>query len=319
MRSASNQGFTLLESVLVLTVISVMSIMVAESLQSLAKTQAFNRGQTRITEVADGVVRAVTWDVTSSTRVFGNDALGRGYFAAMDLGTLAAIPGSRLPLLTNRGWFEKDEPGANETGNVLFVGTALEPLTVDLAEADEEQDLVRVDRLRFVVYLVWQDLLTQDFARWASVPLVRYSDVASVADPVRRTKIWRKVYEQGLRYAWDPDQDRARGLYAVHAGGTATLLLPAHRVECDRSETRRALAGTRQVAIARNGSVPGAVVPAFANLSGGNGPFPGGFEVKVDGPASGRMVMIRLVLSSVIEHGMTSFAEVARLVSCHDG
>ena len=50
-----------------------------------------------------------------------------------------------------------------------------------------------------------------------------------------------------------------------------------------------------------------------------NGLFPAGFEIKVDGPATGRMVMLHMVLAMTTEHGFANHSEVTRLVSCHDG
>jgi hypothetical protein len=58
-------------------------------------------------------------------------------------------------------------------------------------------------------------------------------------------------------------------------------------------------------------------VPVYANVVETG--FPGGFEVKVDGPSTGKLLLLNMVLRSGPGGSRDNFAEVNRIVVCRDG
>ena len=318
-RRLGHGGFTLVEMVFSAAIISAIVLLMGESIVTLSRTHAFNRAQVRITDVSDSLAQIIGRDVTTSVRVFGKDTDSSAYYASLDLGGLQPVSGSRLPAFTNVGYFEKDRATAPLTGNLLFLGTRGDPMSVSISSLGARETF-RVDVLRLVVYLPVpiRGGPYHDFARWCSVPLARVSDVTAITDATKQKKVWSELHASGVAYAWNPSLSRASGLFAISTSGTVSLLATSAKVPTDKALTRKSLAASRRVGISANVSLPQATVPFYANPIAGKD-FPGGFEVRVDGPTSGRLVMVRLMLTSVTEHGLRNYAEVRRLLSCHDG
>ena len=306
-----------------IAIVSILSLLMGEAITTLSRTHSYNRGQVRITDVSDAVAQVISRDVGVSVRVFAADASGDSYAAALDFGTLSPIPGSRRPIFTDLGYLEPDAPGGVNTGNVLLLGIREDPLTVTITlPGAPAPSPYRIDVLRFVSYFptAVSQSSTFDLVRWCSERVARLSDVMAVTDSTARQYVIKDLALQGIRYAWEPTFDRARGLYKLSTAGGATLLSASEKISGDAAATRHSLAGIRRVWLCPNGLVPQAQMPLYANAPTDPGlRFPGGLEIRVDGPTSGRLVLVRLVLVSMTEQGAYNHAEVRRLLSCHDG
>ncbi|MHC5065658.1 MAG: hypothetical protein ACYTG5_16970, partial [Planctomycetota bacterium] len=107
-------GFTLLEGLMAFTALSMLSLMIAESIAGLSRTQVHQADQVRVDEVSGKFAREIRKQVGYASMVFTQGSYGDGYLAAMDSSTTTLLANSRLPLLTDRGFFDRDAPGTNE-------------------------------------------------------------------------------------------------------------------------------------------------------------------------------------------------------------
>lgn len=321
-RTTETRGFTIVELTFVTLIVGVLALLMGQSIATLSRTHSYSRGQVRITDVSDAIAQVVTRDVGVSVRVFAADDAGDAYAAALDMGTAAPITGSRRPTFTNVGYFEPDLPTESSTGNMLLLGIREEPTTIVVRTVGAPDEGYRVDVLRFVCYFPTPVAKSRafDLARWGSVKIARLSDVMALSDALKRTKVIKGLAAVGIQYAWEPTQDRANGLFKLTTSGGAVLLSATERIPGDPAATRLSLAGTRRVGVASNDLLPQPRVPFYANANRANGAlFPGGFEIRIDGPSSGRLLLLRMVLVSSNEQGAWNHAEVRRLLSCHDG
>lgn len=134
-----------------------------------------------------------------------------------------------------------------------------------------------------------------DLGRWASVTLADYRDLEQIQDTQERSDLLAELHRMGVRFAWHPDLQLSHALYSIQDGWLEPLAssekLPGNGDLCDAAMFQR-----QGLAIATNGSLPGEAIPKYARPDPTTG-FPAGFEVKLDGPANGRLLMVRLVLA----------------------
>ena len=93
--------------------------------------------------------------------------------------------------------------------------------------------------------------------------------------------------------------------------------LGSNKVQGDPDLERTAIVGEQHIYVAPNGKVGKVTVPAYGQATEQG--FPGGFEVRIDGPSTGKLVLVRLVLRGVRGGAHDNFAELIRVISCRDG
>lgn len=325
-RRRSEAGLSIVETFIVLLLIGVVSLLIVQAVATTNRANSYCRGQVRLSEAADTVARLIVDDVAASIRLFSDDAPSQAYRDALDTGPVPPLANARRPRFTNVGCMDPDVAGAEFTGNHLLLAQRCKPLTL-LAPAtvDSPELTVRIDLFRFVSYHPIERTGTTshelDLARECSMPLAALHDLMGIADVAQRARICVALREFGIRHAWNPTLDRDSGLFRIGSDGGLVLLPPGQKVERDAGQSRDGLLGSRRLALAKNGSVPGAAVPLYAVASSEAGcpAFPGGFELRVDGPTSGRMVLVRLVLVATTAEGQQNWNEIRRIVACHDG
>lgn len=307
-------GFSLFEVVLVTALVGVLTMLIVKSLADLTRSQAFTTGQLRTAELADRLLRPAVDDVSFSVRVFDEGSDSDAYLALLAVPRDLAMRGSRLPVLTNRGYFDLDGLGRPETGNLLFLGRYEQPALVRGADADSE---LRVDTVAFVLYFLERRRDgALDLSRYASVPLARYSDVMAVADLQERRQILVQLHSAGIRFTWDVDAPARQGLLVITAEGLLRPLALEERIPAAPEGVRRRLLANSGLQVAPNGKVGRLTVPRYARA---DGDFPAGFEVKVDGGTTGKLMLLRLVLCREAEGSDDNFAEIVRLIPCRSG
>ncbi len=314
MRPSKAHGFTLVEVAVATALVGALTLLIVQSLADLARTQAFSEGQAKIAEAADRVMRTLARDVTFSVCTFTDGEQADDYLAVMDYPEAEAAVDSRLPRKIQSGYFEADPIDSPETGNLLFLARFQQPAVVDVAASPPPKEY-RLDLLNFVLYYPKPtpagDL---DLARWASVVVVRHQDAMTIATEAERATALGKLYAQGIRYTWDVNAPAATGLFAIAENGVLTPLPASVKLPGDATQARSSVVGSRQIHLAGNGTKLKVPVPLYAvPLPQG---FPGGFELKVDGPGAGKLVLLRLVLRSGAGDSRDNFAEIVRLVSC---
>ena len=315
-RKRDASGFTMVEVAVVASVFSALTLLIVQALADLSRSQAFTRGQARIAETADRVMRGLVSDLTFSVRLFADGQIADDYLGSLAYPRATVTADARLPALTDKGYFEPDPSGKLETGNELFLARYVSPVVVTIPKGTTTQPM-RIDTLAFVVYYLRVGADGNlDLERWGSVPLARQDDILMVPVTERQGAL-AQLYGAGVRYAWDTNAPAASGLFEISSLGTMDPLPSSRKVATDPAQVQASIVGSRQIAVAKNGKVGNYHVPAYA--SPGVLGFPGGFEVKIDGPPSGKLALLRLVLRSGTGGTNDNFVEVVRMVSCRDG
>lgn len=300
----------LTETMLVLLTLSILSAMIVNSMRRFTSAHAYSEGQARVSEVGDRVVRQMSDDAAFASHVFTSTGLASDYLAKCDLAGLSLFS-PMPPTPTEKGYFDKDTAGSHATGNYLFMAKLGDPFLADLV--GDRSQIVSVGTYRLVLHaLVSTPDQTVDVARWVSKKLARLNDIERVTSPVQQAVLCQKLYDEGFRFAWEPGRPPATGLRSILPGGTLQALGDTERVGYENSELRPAIFKLRRMSIATNGMLPNVAVPAFAIAQG---QFPGGFEVKVDGNALGRMILLRLVVVGTIFDGGHNVVVFSRTMS----
>jgi len=311
-------GFTMVEMSIVFALLATVSIMVSKLLDTMSRMQAYGEGQARLRSFADRVLSEIAADATFAVRLVTNDGTSKQtYLDALDLKSLAMLPRSRLPVATEHGCFRVDPPGTPTTGNVLLMVRSLTPIPVQVGPANE---VVRIDRLRFVLYcLVERADGELDLVRWGSVPVASVRDLTALADEERRAEAGRRLRQAGIEFAWRAEEAVDAAFYSIGTDGKLApykdIAKKKRKIAEDRALCRRDLMRNVHAAVARNGSLHAARVPAYTRAGVG---FPHGFEVKVDGPCGTRLGLVRLVIASEWQTQRVYHAEIVRVLSVHE-
>ncbi|MHC5066148.1 MAG: hypothetical protein ACYTG5_19485, partial [Planctomycetota bacterium] len=195
----------------------------------------------------------------------------------------------------------------NEVGNIMFMARSADVATLDLGAGD----FARIDTYAFVIYYLREAAGGNlDLGEWTSVRIASLGDINEVTDPLRKMNVLDELRNLNINYAWDPDKGRVRGLHRIVVGATQQLLL-TDKIPADPLRCFPDLMSMRHMRVAANGSL-NIPVPAYGNASPGN-PYPGGFEIKLDGDDNGKLLMFRLVIAGPGKS--TTYAEISELVN----
>ena len=303
-------GISLLELMAVSVVMSLLMVMVAESMRTLAGVRGEQRAGFTLGDVADRVARRITADVDFTTRVFASNPIDLEYLAALDLGVDFRSLGCRLPMLTAHGAFEQDPPGVQETGNLLFLARLGPRLQLDDALLDPAHSRVQTFQLCVTAPFAFDHGL--DLRRFVSEPLVDYWELIDITDPLQRADALKQLREAGILYAWDPSAPRTTGLFSISEAGELTPLTITERIPCTEDDASSRPFTTRNLRLSQNGKSGRFTTPLYARAFG---TFPGGFEIKLDGASAGKLLMLRMIVETDTPQGRTVQTEVRRLLS----
>lgn len=309
MKHRSGQaGFSSVELIVVAAVMSILMVMVAESMRTLASVRGEQRAGFQLSDVSDRVARKLTADVEFAARVFCADSTGAHTLAALDLGVDLAAQGCRLPKLTSHGAFELDAPGALETGNVLFVGRRGDKIEV----GDDEGAKARVQTYEFCVTAPVATDGALDLRRFVSEPVLDHAALLDFDDEDGRRAALADLHEQGVRFAWDPTAAPASAFWSITVNGDIEPMPAGRRVPCAEDPTWSRPFGARRMRVSQNGEQTKFPTPLYARPVGA---FPGGFEIKVDGAEQGKLLLLRMVVEADAAQGRPVRAEARRVLA----
>ncbi|MFO1050872.1 MAG: hypothetical protein U1F36_01495 [Planctomycetota bacterium] len=290
---AGQAGFSMLEAIVVFTIVTALTAMITQSLSSLSSNQRWSERQSEALKKAQVLMDAIGDDLDHAVRVFPECPQSRALLGLLDLGGIAPSSTSLMPLATTRGHFEPDAIGVRETGNLLLIARGETPVVVPTGVGTRT---ARIDRYRFVLYCLNAHGERLDIDRWESATVVRADDLARLMDPDERAGVIMNLFQSGVAIAWRPDEpDFSQSLFALTRTGTAPRLPPGARIPADVAPPRREMLSHARLQVARNGSGGGVPVPLYAHEFPD---YPHGFEIKVDGNGAGRLVYLRLVVRS---------------------
>ena len=306
-RDALEAGMTMTEVMVMTLMISTLMIMMTESMSTLSSVRVEQNAHFRCGDVADHVGRRIENDLDYAARLFSDASDDLDYLRSLSIGNALLAQGRRLPKLTQSGYFRSDPQDTTETGNIVFVGRRGSRVKLQFASGGSRL----VQGLQFVVYCPVVDGGSIDLIRWISEPIVDYWDITEIQDPEQRAEALQQLQESGVRLAWDPHAPRSTGLYELVRTGLQPL--SAQRLVGgaeDRSNSRPF--ALRRMQLAPNDSLPGVAVPAYAQADSG---FSGGFEIKIDGASSGKLVLLRFVIVSTQRLRRPIWTEIHRFLN----
>ena len=304
---SSQAGFSSIELICVAAVMSILMVMVAESMRTLAGVRGEQRVGFQVGDVSDRVARKLTSDVEFASRVFSSEAADLQLFATLDLGVDLIANGCRLPKLTSNGAFEPDPPGLQETGNVLFVARRGDKLEV----GGDEGPSTRVQTYEFCVTAPMTHDGALDLRRFVSEPLLDYAALAEFGNEDERKDALQSLHEDGANFAWDPTAAPGSAFYVVTEGGDLEPMPTGRRIPCAEDDAWSRPFSTRRMRVAANGDANKHPTPLYARPVGA---FPGGFELKLDGAQQGKLLLLRMVVEADSPQGRSVRAEIRRLL-----
>ena len=116
--SKGEEGFTLLEVVVVMVVLVGMILIVSELFLRSNEAQEMAKRLSMTTEVNRGLLQDIRTDVSTSVRLFENDGVGNAYLGMLDFTGVKPAINSTLPTIDTAGNFRK-EPGSGPPGVTL--------------------------------------------------------------------------------------------------------------------------------------------------------------------------------------------------------
>ncbi len=321
--STREAGFTLLEMT-VTAVITVSMVWLVSTLSlSGMRAQKLTERMARVTEITQDVIDDMRSGLTSSIRLFGNDAVGQGY---MDLMTLDAsmtpwIAGTRLPSVRTNARIEPETALDPRTGNALLYARYAWTHEFESTAGN----VYRLDVYRLEMF----GLTTGgrgpgegrpdglNLAQWVSEPMVDGSQIDRIDDPIEQAEALIDLLSGApdrdgqshdpIQVVWLVGADPAdpQTLRQIESVGTlsedsvfpresAWEILPAPGlIRADILDYRH-----HSVATAYAPLVVGVGRFAQRSLStmGGMRSPLHGFEVQVVGPSSSRQVLLHLSL-----------------------
>ena len=304
---ARTRGVSLVEVSVVTVIIGLLTILIVRSMSDLSATHTWTRGQAKATAAGDATARAIEIDASVAAQVYDR-ASGAAWLALMPLQDPLA-PGARLPVVTERGYFDVDPPSTIESGNALLLARDAGTWSTDVGTSSRP-DRVRVDLLRLVL---WHPMRRTDgkldLSRCATGRLARLTDLLAIEPSSRRAEVAQRLRDDGVAFAYEPYRRPDQGLQRISASGSLSAPPTGTKLPLDAGECRRSVFAVQRVELCANGKAVGIAVPRYTRV---DGVFPGGFEVKLDGPATGRLLLLRLVLA--LPGRRTNWAETTKLV-----
>ena len=324
-RMRSSGGFTLLETMFALALLTILSLVIQQTLTTTNQTDRYLAAVQRATERGELLGYEVFDLADSSHKLFQGDDVGLAYLDALVLDRHPPIPKARLPLIDEENDIGPDVPGLPRTGNVLLFIEETDPLEC-MADADAQATRL-IDLYRFVCIYPYETTRTvitgqkqsRDLVLWISRGYPSYAQVAAIEDEDERRSVVADLHEShGYDELWDPNAPVAKAFYLTDALGTIAsqpVDKPQIPQDVDRTEPGRLVYANTQ--LARTDPTR----HAYRAVLTRDDPAvwePDGFEVKIVGASGSRKVWIRIVVETQAESGRVAVQPNTLIVSTRD-
>lgn len=321
-----SRGFTLLELMLTLSMLSVLAFVVQNTLSATQEADLYITASRKAERRAHKIAFTIREAVAGARRLFQRDATGLGYLEALDVAGLTPAKNVRLPLFDEERPLGPDVPGAPMTGNVLLFVQESDPV---VCTVDAASNVIRyMDVYYFVCCYPQQttrSIITDDpldaldLTIWYSRGYPSLSQIMAIKDMDQRASVVRSLYETyGFEFAWDPIEDvdvAFRDLApsgSVAPGPTLDHVIERDPVITDRGclcHLNLQLARTSETSRVRQAVFTAPEAPAWS---------PDGFEVKIVGASGHRKVWFRLVVEAQSGRGRAAAISATLIASVKD-
>ena len=311
-----SRGYLEVEMIIVLVLVTIMAGAVGLMLSRAQKAQRHVQRQSTIAVTGQDIIEKMRKEVSSSVLLFKKDLLGQAYFAGLDTATVVPLASSRLPVLSSKGTFRKDEIGSEKTGNVLIY--AFHDRTDSFNVGTEEMPkLVRSNIYRIVAWYLVEipgkdsasEVAAFDLVHWVSEALVDRDQVDKIVDPLEKDRLLIHLFagsnpeEPQLPYA------PTRHLWKLAANFDAAfaefdenaVIQPVpedFKIPMSPTRSRSQHLGFKRLALSSNVAGSRRGLARFGIQDNTGDGFPHGLEIQLIGPVSARQVLIHMTLCS---------------------
>jgi hypothetical protein len=292
-----------IEMAITVVIVALMTLVIERTVTALTDTERTLRAVRVTAQMGQDHCYRLRDLVTTSRKLYGNDALGNGYNDRVDRSRFPLFAGSRLPTLDEVNPLGPDDVGDPRTGNILlFVREADgHPCVCNAAT----KKIRTVDTYRLVsVYLTQSSrtlvaggLPALDLVEWRGQAYASYAQVTQIANATEKSNVVKELYNRyGFDYLWDPTQPVTSAFYAIDGNGViAAVPTAVSTIPEDMNVSRGGRFVTANVAVARTDMSSRPRMPVFTVEPEATW-TPHGFELKVVGASGSRKVWMRLTV-----------------------
>jgi hypothetical protein len=299
--ASGRRGYTILEAVIVTILVALMSLVIERTVTGINQAEQTLRAVRNTTERG----QRAAWDlrdiVTSSRKLFGNDAVGTAYLAKLDRSRFPVLAGSRLPLFDELNPLGPDAVGDPRTGNELLFVRESDAIPAVAVAASKKMRIVDAYRLVCVYLTVSTRKLVNgqgfayDLVEWRSKQFPSYGQVFAITPAAERTSVVKDLYNRwGIDYLWDPASPVGSAFYGIDGlGNIAATPSAVASIAEDLNVSKGTRFVMRNVGVTRTDTTSYPRTPMFSVEPVATW-TPNGFEVKVAGASGARKVWMRL-------------------------
>jgi len=327
-RQHGARGFTLLEILFTLIILSMLSLTIQQTLSTTHSADRYLQAVRRATDRGDAISYEVFDLVDASRKLFQKDVAGDAYLAALDLSRHVPIAEARLPLIDEGADIAPDAPGEPHTGNILLFVEETDPVE---CVADPAAKKTRyIDVYRFVcIYphetgrkVLSDNTHARDLVMWRSRLYPSYAQISAIEDDTERRNVVADLYNQyGCDRIWDPNQDVDLAFFDTDPVGTISPLPTSEPVIAEDEEgTIFGRLVHDDVQLARTDSERHHYRAVMTTLTRDDPDewVPDGFEVKIVGASGSRKVWLHIVVESLAAAGQVAVHPNTLIVSARD-
>lgn len=311
------RGFSLMEVTVVLAITTVVLLIVMEMLDNAVTTSLFVESRNDLPIMAQAAVNTMQANIFQARQIFEEDTAGQEYWKALDFtGLPTAQTNSLQPVINEPGSFVPDD-ATRYTGNCLLVARHLTPLICDTTGVPAQ---ILADRYEFNAFYVTRNTsrnfssqgYTLDLYQGKSGAYADYdqmSDLASRLTVAQMKAIFKKLSDNGVTLAWNPETPVASAFYTLKSDGTISgpnatqkiTLLPANSKSLLTGLTGGRISGRMAYTVGFRKSDGTTfpvrdIVPKYAKYDNTKKEFPSGLEFLIVGPQGSRRILARLVM-----------------------
>jgi len=321
----SQRGLSLIEVTVTLAVVSGLMLIVYSMLDQTLRASMFNESHNDLMIMAQRSVNRMQSEIVQSRLAYEENTDGAAYRTALQIPSkYPAWSNSLLPVIQADPAMGPDTTATRYTGNSMLLVRQLEPLSL-YYDHDNNVNTPEIeflaDRYRFEYFFLSPNS-TRKFASGATSVLdlifcesevyADYMQLSSLT-AAQIQKIVPKVMNAKITRAWNVGQPIASAFYLLSDATDGTfngvIIKPKIAIANTRSlfpELRGGrISGRMEYSIAFGSYPIRRAIPYYAKVDKTKPNFPGGFEVKICGPAGNRNVITRVLLMA--HYGVTDY------------